>query len=487
MRRVLPLIGGLLIMPQMAAAQILITEFVYDAQGTDDKQEWVELYNNGGVAIDLTKWKINDGSNHVLNVPPKNGGVGSIVIPSHAYVILADDAPTFIAANPSAANVIDTTLALPNTSGTLALINESGSTEDSVTYAKAQGAAGDGNSLQWDGSAYVAAAATPGAVFSGTPAASQTETQTDTQTQTQTQTQTSAPQPQAAVSSYVAPVTPQIYAYAGKDRDVIAGADAIFQGAAYDRKGDAISDQDKVRFLWSFGDGGSGAGASVTHRFAQPGRYAVVLDIAQAISAASAQVVVTAHPVSIDVTVDNGSIVLTNKSGRDLDLSGWQLRSGVSQFTLPQHTVLLKGAAVPFSPEVTRLAASGDASLLYPNGVVAAGLGAVAHEALKTQIPDAAVPAEAAKTKEDTQYRVADQQSAPIRAIDKASEGESDETPPSETATATAQVAAAGESAPVNYGWWGGAGVLALSAAAAAVAARRVKKTEWDIEEMPEG
>jgi hypothetical protein len=42
----------------MARAAIIINEFSYDDGGTDDK-EFVELYNNGGAAVDISGWTLS--------------------------------------------------------------------------------------------------------------------------------------------------------------------------------------------------------------------------------------------------------------------------------------------------------------------------------------------------------------------------------------------------------------------------------------------
>src|SRR5580704_16125556 len=79
----------------VAHAQIVITEIMYDPSGSDVGAEWIEIYNASNSPIDLTKWKVNDGTNHVLNPPPKNGGHGSLLLGANAYLILAADAASF--------------------------------------------------------------------------------------------------------------------------------------------------------------------------------------------------------------------------------------------------------------------------------------------------------------------------------------------------------------------------------------------------------
>ncbi len=461
--------------PLTASAKVVVSEFMYDALDTDTDKEYVELFNDGTNPVDLTKWKINDGSNHTLNVPPKNGGTGSITIPAQGYVVLVNDASVFVGANPSiSVSIIDTVLSLGNTSGVIQVLNESGIVEDSVTYAKANGAAGTGDTLHWNGSAYVPGAPTPGGAFAGgTVAEPEKETTTTSQTSSPQNTASSPP-----VSSFVAPITPSIFAYAGKDRDVIAGADVVFEGSAYDKHGDAIDATDKVRFLWTFGDGGTAEGVRVTHRYAQPGKYAAVLDIAQVLSAASAQVIVTAHPVSIGVTIVNGAIVLTNTSGRDLDISGWHLRAGSGTFTLPARTILLRDAAVPFSPDITRVAASRDATLLYPNGIEAAHAGdEVIQGEVKTATPSEEAVAETSKRVESEVET--EKQHAEVRAPEEKTTEDINV-----VASTSALVAAAAYTGGDSTVWQASLGALVLVGAVGTALARRLKKQEWDIEEI---
>ena len=144
--------------PVVVSADIVINEFLYDAPATDTDQEFVEIYNTGSEPVDLTKWKLGDGSSHVLNVPPKNGGTGSIVLEPGSYALLVNNATTFIAAHPGVnGSVIDTVLSLPNTGGTISLINALGTIASSVHYTKEQRGAGDGNSIQKSGDAWIAA------------------------------------------------------------------------------------------------------------------------------------------------------------------------------------------------------------------------------------------------------------------------------------------------------------------------------------------
>ena len=154
--------------PCSVHASVVISEFLYDAQGSDTGKEWIELFNTGSSAVDISKWKINDGSNHVLNEPPKNGSTGSMTLAPGARLILAGNAAAFLSEHVGlGVSVIDTMLNLPNAGGSISLVAASSTIIDSVSYTKSLGAAGDSNSLQKTSSGkWIPASPTPGSVNS---------------------------------------------------------------------------------------------------------------------------------------------------------------------------------------------------------------------------------------------------------------------------------------------------------------------------------
>src|SRR3989344_1171439 len=139
-----------------AAGDIVFTEIAYDLKGADDGREWVEIYNASA-----------DGDNHLLNVPPKNGGQGAMIIPAGGYAVLAGDAAVFLNDHPGfSGTIIDTVMSLNNTAGTLTLSDKDGAAIDSVSYQKELGADGNGLALEKIGQIWKESAAdagTPGA------------------------------------------------------------------------------------------------------------------------------------------------------------------------------------------------------------------------------------------------------------------------------------------------------------------------------------
>ncbi len=160
--------------PFAAQAGISISEIMFDPEGSDSKREWIELYNAGPDAVNIAEWKYADKANHALNVPPKNGGVGSMMIAPGRYFILASDAATFVAEHPGISIVIDTTMSLNNSGATIGLRSGT-SVIDSATYTKSMGAAGNGDSLQLNEGTWIHAKPTPGTANATSPSVAVTQ------------------------------------------------------------------------------------------------------------------------------------------------------------------------------------------------------------------------------------------------------------------------------------------------------------------------
>ena len=133
---------------QAVATNLVITEIMYDLEGSDDPHEWIEIYNRGNQNLTLIgrrgsgSWRFYDGSNHLLNIE-------TLAISPGQYIILANDLQTFLIDHPGFSGiVIDTVMSLRNTSATLKLIDGEGNEVTSVTYQNSWGANGNGKSLE---------------------------------------------------------------------------------------------------------------------------------------------------------------------------------------------------------------------------------------------------------------------------------------------------------------------------------------------------
>jgi hypothetical protein len=168
------------------------------------------------------------------------------------------------------------------------------------------------------------------------------------------------------------PSDKQILVSAGGDRIAVAGATVYFDGVATGATGRALSNTD---YIWTFGDGGSDRGTSVSHIFHYPGTYVVLLDVISGEYIAKDQIFVEVIPPSIDITYvqtkDPQYIELYNASDYQLDLGGWVLQAdGLAgrSFTIPKNTIILSKRKVIFPSELTKIVTPTENIILrFPN------------------------------------------------------------------------------------------------------------------------
>ena len=113
--------------------QIFISEIMYHLPSVDlldpenVLEEYVEIYNGGALPIDLTGWSFASGINFVF--PSVTLGAGD-------YLVVAADVPTLMAKYPAVTNVIGGWQGqLSNRGEQIELVDDSGDTVDTITYA----------------------------------------------------------------------------------------------------------------------------------------------------------------------------------------------------------------------------------------------------------------------------------------------------------------------------------------------------------------
>lgn len=357
--------------PNVIHAQVQFNEIMYDASGTDTDHEWVEIYNPGSSSVDITGWKFNDGSNHTLNVPPVNGGVGSMNIPAGGYVILAASAIQFLADYPSyAGTVIDTVMSLNNTGDTLILFDKSNVAITTVTYTTETGAAGDGNSLQRSGADWGVGLPTPGAVNNLSTAGgtdnSQSGADADTPEDSKTLTKPELP-PRLSAKVLI-----QMPAFTGVAIPI--RAEVLGYSKEYLKIG---------KFLWNMGDGSEIQSANDTlfeYVYDYPGTYLVVFEYYRNPYGTEPDLVIRSNLTVADPglqikSVDAaGKITLLNSSDNEINLSGWWLTTGANTvYAFPRNTFLPSNKEVLFSAKALKLPLPITAlSLVSPLGQVRA-------------------------------------------------------------------------------------------------------------------
>jgi len=162
-------------------------------------------------------------------------------------------------------------------------------------------------------------------------------------------------------------VTPRIIA---QSESIVSGAPVIFLGQAIDSNKKII---EGAQYTWSFGDGETGWGGTVSHVFRYPGTYSVGLTVStgSGVPIVNTRMKVVATPALLRVTLHDttsSAIDISNDGAKDIDLSSWIIEGDSRQFTFPEHTMLLAKSTVTLAPETTGFRSPPNSlKILYPN------------------------------------------------------------------------------------------------------------------------
>jgi hypothetical protein len=165
----------------------------------------------------------------------------------------------------------------------------------------------------------------------------------------------------------------RIFVRANVSARMVAGADTAFDALALGLEKEPIPN---ARFLWSFGDGASAEGKKVYHAYHYPGNYVVLVEASSGEWSATDRKDISVSSPSLSLPhIEPGAagyIEVANAGADDINLSRWFLSSASTFFSFPEGTIVRAKFSVRFPSAITGLVAGPDASLLYPNGTVAA-------------------------------------------------------------------------------------------------------------------
>ncbi len=317
---------------QIAAPQfypVIITEIMYNPEGADDGREWIEIYNNGTATADLSDWKLSEGGvNHGLTLTK-----GASALSAGQYAIISADAEKFAKDFPEfSGSLWKSSFSLGNNEDAIVLKN--GDLKiDEASYQNAQGANGNGKSLQLTdysnaSSSWQESLPTPGQPFAANEQIAPA------------QDNASSLIPLRAAFSY-APLNPS------------TGQTIIFDAGS-----STAPTTSTVSYQWDFGDNSATTTSSSTafHTYEESGAYEIKLAISDAsgaqnsssttstiiavaenyISPASPAVATSSHIVISEIqagapgNAEQEFVELYNPEDGRVDLSNWSLKRKTS-------------------------------------------------------------------------------------------------------------------------------------------------------------
>ena len=111
---------------------LIISEILYNPNGSDEGKEWVEIFNDGQSSTNLQNWTFFEGStHHALSVTQ-----GSFILSRNSYAVIADDALLFLQEYTNYTGmVLDSSWgSLSNSGEYLAIFNSVGQLIDGLNY-----------------------------------------------------------------------------------------------------------------------------------------------------------------------------------------------------------------------------------------------------------------------------------------------------------------------------------------------------------------
>lgn len=365
---VLGLLVIALMAPPAAHAAVVINEVAWMGSSSNANAEWIELHNTDTSSVTLAGWKLVSSSGS-----PSITLTG--IIEAGGYYLLertSDDSVPGVTADQAPYSG-----ALSNSGVTLTLTNASGEEQDSVVGGTDwKNIGGDNTSkktAQRMSTGWITGTGTPRALNEeGTTPADGTGTVIDDPS-------VSVGGTPIVITHSATTALPNLRIEAGASRIITAGASVPFRAVVYDTAG---AQHSGAKVSWSFGDGASETGSSVTHTFALAGTYLVTVHATSGGAEVTTALLVRAEDSTIRIVgVDKRGVTLENAGTVIADLSEWKLKDEAVQFVFPEFTALMPNMPVTFTPGVTGIASSSmNVALLYPDGSIATALAATTSE-----------------------------------------------------------------------------------------------------------
>ena len=324
-----------------AHAAVLVTEIAWMGTGVSSADEWIELYNDGNEAVDLSLYTL-EWDDTVISLS------GSLESQSFYLLERTDDnsQPTVVA------DLIYSG-ALGNSGERLSISNDG----VEVWYIDAIDGwlAGDNSTketMQWVGTSWVTGSPTPKSEAVGSVGDSLDEDGT------------------TVAVTYNEPVPYVEPTYSLQ----LAGPAYASAGSPIVLRAIGIPTHEAFGYNWSLGDAAKSQSRRVSHTYYYPGTYAPTVRAQRGDTEYRAQAKVVVFEPEIDIVEsDSSKVMVRNQSAYPVDLYKWSLQRERKSFIFPRDTVVLSGAEVSFSSRVTNMAGTTTTTYLYrPDGVEAA-------------------------------------------------------------------------------------------------------------------
>lgn len=340
---------------------------MYDVEGSDTGAEWIEIYNNGSNAIDVSTWHFYEAETHHGLIPDGFSELGA-----EDYALIVQDVEGARSRYGSSLKLIKSSFSLNNTGETLAMSDEEKNITGSISYSVDDGANGNGMSLQGQGNTWIQAGPTPGAVNETqgegtTPTENDNYSDNDDESSSNNQQTPSVNRKKEDIDYY------EGFVIFGEQRFAQSPVDfEVFVEHTENKKTTKLK---KGHFYVNFGDGNSFRHEerfTTEHIYEYPGTYEVTFEFYHRGALLTEQkpdvflrktIEIKPNQLKLDVG-DYQEIIINNDTGGDINIEGWSIKTFGQTYTFPPYSYLKKGTKITLALETHTL------SSIYKNAPV---------------------------------------------------------------------------------------------------------------------
>ena len=338
------LVALVLIFPLSSHAAVTINEVAWMGSIESANHEWIELYNDGTNAVDVTDWVLSDDMNLSITLS------GSI--PAGGYAVLERSSE---ASSPASAFLIYTG-ALVNTGATLRLLRSDGGLEDQVAGGSDWKNIGGDNTTketaQYTSGGWITAEETAGRPNEAVSTSTKVAAVTNVSNNSNGNNGTAAVKRSSSDKEALILTLPDVTLQLEVDARTLG---YVNQEVPFRVEASGIGDTliDSLTYEWNFGDGHTTIGEEPLHRYQFPGTYLVTVYGSYKRQEQVARHEITILPVTLSLTRNNdGDLQINNDSPYEIDISGYTV-SAFKEFVfaprsimLSNQTVTLKGSSI---------------------------------------------------------------------------------------------------------------------------------------------
>ena len=153
---------------------------------------------------------------------------------------------------------------------------------------------------------------------------------------------------------------------AGRERIAFLHSPIEFKARAFEKgSGKDISG---ARYSWTFGDGTSLDGETVSHTYAFPGDYNVVLNSYSGSEEAVDITKVKVVEAKVTASYTDTYLELANQNSLDVNIGGWKVKGGDMEYLIPRDTIISGKGSVKIPRQVLgKVGESTKISVVYPD------------------------------------------------------------------------------------------------------------------------